>query len=62
MKLFLTLLSLLSACVTAYSQRTDIFPPNSVKKQIKAIPITGSIHIDGVMNEPEWSLAGLTEL
>ena len=40
-----------------YSQDTDILKPDSVKKEIEALQITTSIHIDGVMNVPEWKQA-----
>jgi len=54
--LFALLIALISA-PTAFSQETDVFPPDSVKKEIKAIPISSSLHIDGLLTEPEWSLA-----
>ena len=41
----------------AFSQDAEFFKPDSVRKEIKAISITSSIHIDGLLNEPEWKLA-----
>ncbi len=40
-----------------YSQKADIFKPDSIRKEIVSVQITSSLHIDGVMNEPEWKLA-----
>lgn len=40
----------------AASQNTDVFPPDSVKKTIQAVRIETQLHIDGVLNEPEWKL------
>jgi hypothetical protein len=42
--------------VSAAAQHSDIFPPDSVKKTIEAVRIETQLHIDGVMNEPEWRL------
>ena len=43
----------------SYSQSNDIFKPDSLKKEIEAVQITSVLHIDGMLNEPEWSLAKL---
>jgi len=43
-----------------YSQDIDVLKPDSVKKEIEALQITTSIHIDGIMNEPEWKQAKLS--
>lgn len=48
---------LLFISVRSFSQDADFFQPDSIKKEIEAIKITGSIHVDGLMNEPEWKLA-----
>ncbi len=40
-----------------YSQQKNIFDPDSVRKEIEAVPITSNLHIDGLLNEAEWSLA-----
>jgi hypothetical protein len=57
LKTLFALLTALISALTAFSQETDVFPPDSVKKEIRAIPISGSLHIDGLLMEPEWSLA-----
>jgi hypothetical protein len=41
----------------SYSQTNDIFNPDSLRKEIEAVQITSVLHIDGILNEPEWSLA-----
>src|SRR5664279_4804457 len=51
------LLSSVACTLYSHSQNTDIFKPDSVRKEIEAVQITTSIHIDGLMNEPEWKLA-----
>jgi len=52
------LLPLLIACTFySHSQKLEIFKPDSVRKEIEAKQITTSLHIDGLMNEPEWKLA-----
>src|SRR5271169_1665003 len=40
-----------------FSQDADFFQPDSIKKEITALKISSFIHVDGVMNEPEWKLA-----
>jgi hypothetical protein len=35
----------------------EIFPPDPVKKLVRATKIDGTITIDGQLNEPEWALA-----
>jgi hypothetical protein len=40
----------------AASQNADVFPPDSVKKTIAAVRIETQLHIDGLLNEPEWKL------
>jgi len=37
-----------------FSQSTEIFKPYSVRKQVIATKINSSLHIDAVLNEPEW--------
>src|ERR1043166_2981588 len=37
-----------------FSQSMEIFKPDSVRKQVIATKINSSLHIDGVLNEPEW--------
>jgi Domain of unknown function (DUF5916)/Carbohydrate family 9 binding domain-like len=41
----------------AFSQDAEIFKPDSIKKEITAVQITGTIRVDGLMNEPEWQKA-----
>jgi hypothetical protein len=40
----------------AYSQ-SGVFAPDSVKKTIAAVAIESQLRIDGVLDEPEWSLS-----
>lgn len=40
-----------------FAQDADFFKPDSVRRRIEAVSISTSIRIDGVLNEPEWSLA-----
>src|SRR5579862_7378615 len=51
------LLLLIASALYSTSQDTDIFQPDSIRKEIEAVQITTSLHIDGLMNEPEWQLA-----
>lgn len=41
----------------SFGQDAEIFTPDSIKKEIDAIQITTSLHIDGLLNEAEWKLA-----
>ncbi|HEY8659637.1 MAG TPA: DUF5916 domain-containing protein [Hanamia sp.] len=41
----------------SYCQNTEIFAPDSVRKEIEAVQISTSLHIDGLLNEKEWKLA-----
>ena len=52
-------LPLLLLCISlrSFSQDAEIFKPDSIKKEIDAVNITTSLHIDGILNEPEWKLA-----
>src|SRR6478672_12845943 len=40
--------------IHAAAQDGEFFRPDSVRKQIAAVEITTSIHMDGILNEPEW--------
>ena len=40
-----------------FSQDVGVFRPDSIKKELSAVKITGSIKIDGELNEEEWKLA-----
>ncbi|HKE92467.1 MAG TPA: DUF5916 domain-containing protein, partial [Gemmatimonadales bacterium] len=42
---------------TIASQGAGIFAPDSIKQTIAAVRIETDLRIDGVLNEPEWSLA-----
>ncbi len=53
----LILFSLLLISLNSFTQDADIFKPDSVKKEIIATSITASLHIDGLLNEPEWQQA-----
>ncbi len=53
-----TPLALLMLCsCAAFSQNGEVFRPDSIKKEIEAVRISSSLHIDGILNEPEWQLA-----
>jgi len=39
------------------AQNAEFFQPDSIKKEMHAVPITSSLHINGILNEPEWKLA-----
>ena len=41
----------------SFAQDGDFFKPDSIKKEIRAIQITSSIHLDGLLSEAEWKLA-----
>jgi hypothetical protein len=49
------LLTLVSSAV--FAQDAVFFKPDSVRREIKAVKIPGSINVDGLLNEPEWNLA-----
>lgn len=53
-KLFILLFSCLT--ISLHAQDASVFKPDSIRKEIKARPITGNIHVDGILNEKEWSL------
>ncbi|MBS1600993.1 MAG: carbohydrate binding family 9 domain-containing protein [Bacteroidetes bacterium] len=42
---------------SALAQNGEVFKPDSIKKEIEAVRIRSSLHIDGLLNEPEWQLA-----
>lgn len=52
----LTIACLLCLTLCASGQQTDFFKPNPQRRELKAIPITGNIRIDGSLDEPEWQL------
>ncbi len=41
----------------SHSFSQEIFPPDPIKKLVRATKIDGNIKIDGQLNEPEWLLA-----
>src|SRR5579863_9997154 len=43
--------------LSAFAQNEDFFKPDSVRRTVKAVRITTSIKVDGLLDEPEWSLA-----
>jgi hypothetical protein len=43
--------------IFSYSQDAGVFKPDAVKKEMIAVAITGSIKVDGSLNEEEWKLA-----
>ncbi|MDB5152459.1 MAG: carbohydrate binding family 9 protein, partial [Mucilaginibacter sp.] len=51
------ILLLLFVSSKVFAQDADFFKPDSVRKKIAAVKVSTSLHIDGVMNEPEWNLA-----
>src|SRR4051794_32884901 len=58
-RMFRMLHSLLLCFISlkTFSQDAEIFKPDSIRKEIDAARITTSLHIDGILNEPEWKLA-----
>ena len=50
-------LLLLLISFKTFAQDAEIFKPDSIRKEIDAVRITTSLHIDGLLNEPEWHLA-----
>ncbi len=48
---------LLSSCSPVLAQDAEIFPPDSIKKEIIAVEIGTAVRIDGLMNEAEWKTA-----
>ena len=53
----LVIISLLLFAIHSYSQDATVFKPDSLKKEMTAVPITTTIKIDGLLNEEEWKLA-----
>jgi hypothetical protein len=50
-------LILLLTVAPAYSQKADVFKPDSVKKVIDAVQISSYLNVDGLLNEEEWKKA-----
>lgn len=40
----------------AFGQDADFFKPNPKRRELKAVKISGSIKVDGVLDEPDWAL------
>src|SRR5271168_4817691 len=40
----------------AFAQDAKFFKPDSIRRQIRALKISTMLKIDGVLDEPEWSL------
>ena len=40
-----------------FAQHADFFKPDSIRKAIKAVKISTSVKVDGLLDEPEWGLA-----
>jgi hypothetical protein len=57
-KLTFVTLSFLFISSVAFEQDAVFFKPDSIRRVIKAVKISTSIKIDGLLNEPEWNLAG----
>lgn len=55
MKAGATLILLLTMS-RVFGQATDFFKPDPHRRELKAVKITGNIHVDGLLNEPEWLL------
>lgn len=47
---------LLFVSIPVFAQDAEIFKPDSIKKEMLAVEIAGSIKVDGVLNEAEWDL------
>src|SRR5690349_21317316 len=45
------------ASLIIFSQDAGVFRPDSVKKELIAVRINGSIKVDGELNEEEWKSA-----
>jgi len=42
---------------SVFAQDVNFFKPDTLRRQLKAIPISSVIFIDGKLDEPEWQLA-----
>ena len=54
MRYFIILFFLGILSIPLQAQDASVFKPDSIRKEIKAIPIHGAIHGDGILNEKEW--------
>jgi hypothetical protein len=48
---------LLCLSSSASAQNGEFFKPDSVRRTVRAVRITAEIKVDGLLDEPEWSLA-----
>lgn len=48
---------ILLCCSHCFAQDASVFKPDSIKKELLALPITASPKIDGHLNETEWQQA-----
>src|SRR3954454_1999187 len=48
---------LLAITSKIFAQSVDFFEPDSIKRQIHAVAINSSLHMDGQLTEAEWALA-----
>src|SRR5262245_42053442 len=55
-KLIAVLFFVFSAMVS-FSQDASVFKPDSIKREMIAVSITGTIKVDGSLSEEEWKLA-----
>jgi hypothetical protein len=54
MKACTTLVCLLTVNLL-FGQATDFVEPDPHRRELMAVKITGSIHVDGLLTEPEWA-------
>lgn len=47
----------LHTSLISYSQDAGVFKPDTAKKEMIAVQITGTIKVDGILDEEEWKLA-----
>jgi hypothetical protein len=57
-EIFVATAAVMFPSVHVLAQSSEIFKPDSIRKEIIAVAISSSLHIDGILNEPEWSMAG----
>lgn len=50
------LIFLLLITTSAFCQDAEFFKPGKVRRELKAVKITGNLKIDGKLSEPEWNL------
>jgi hypothetical protein len=55
---FITVVILSFHSAAAFAQDAAFFKPDSIRRELRAVRITTSIKVDGLLIEPEWDLAG----